>query len=597
MKNLSIGSRIALITVGTSLLSLTIILVIAYQQLIADFEDVLTERQRVEAQRYALEVNQALELRLQALSGMALQMTDGQQLLPLPALQSVLDRQTTVSRFFAAGLLVFDEKAVAIAENRFVQGRIGTSYADRSHFQKAISTGEPVISRPIVGRTTGLPLLSFLSPIHSETGNLLGFAGGIVNLKESSILPPSTLDQTDIIFKILDTESFTQVDSLAPDDPMPPLPDPGENLLIDAALSGISSGVVEDQSGKRWVYATEHLQRVGWLFFRAGPYQQVTQPARAAFAQFLIISLISIILITLLALLLSRVTTQPLIQIAARIRRMSQEPSAKGRLPERGSPEIRSVAEAFNRLAEERDNLDNLKDQFVSTVSHELRTPLTSISGSLKLMQGGVTGELPPRARTMVDLAVRNSEQLQLLISDLLDFNKAVAGKLTVNSGTVRARDMIEQACEGNRTTAANRSIHFVIEADKNPTIEADPHRLRQILDNFISNALKFSPEDSRVTISAEATAAGMVRLTVADQGDGVPDWFLPRLFERFAQSEHHSQRAYAGTGLGLAICRELATLMDGTVGYHFRDGAHFWVELPQGRADTTPGAGYENTG
>ncbi|GGY71811.1 sensor histidine kinase [Marinobacter zhanjiangensis] len=597
MRNLSLGGRIVLITVGISLLSLAVILVIAYQQLVSDFEQVLTERQRVEAQRYAIEVDQALELRLLALEGLALQLTDGQRRLPENELQTILERQSSVSKYFEAGLLVFDEKAVAIAENRFVPGRLGTSYADRHHFRKAMVSEEPVISRPIVGRTTGLPLLSFLYPILSDDGDLLGFAGGIVNLKESSILPRPEQENTEIVFNILDTESFTLVDSLESDRTMPPLPEPGENLLIDAALSGISSGVVTDASGERWVYATRHLQRVGWQFLRAAPYREVTEPARASFLQFLTISMLSMILIIILAVVLSRATTQPLRQIAARMREMTEDPSAKSRLPEFGAPEIRNVVRAFNRLAKEREALDDMKDQFVSTVSHELRTPLTSIGGSLKLLQGGAAGELPPKARSMVDLAMRNSDQLQLLISDLLDFNKAIAGQMTLAIQTVNARAAIERACQGNRSTASARSINFVIEADPSQEVQADPHRLRQILDNFISNALKFSPEGSSVTISATPTENNSVRLTVADQGEGVPKGFLPRLFQRFAQAEHHSERAYAGTGLGLAISRELATLMGGRVGYHFDHGARFWVELPVGDTKTEPGEANEGTG
>lgn len=596
MKKLSLGGRIALITAGTSLLSLTIILVIAYQQLVSDFEDVLTERQRVEAERYAIEVNQALELRLQSLKGLAFQMTDGKRLLPKEELQAVLERQSSLAPYFRAGLLVFDENAVAVAENRFVPGRLGTDYSDRQHFREAMQQKTEVISRPIVGRTTRLPLLSFLSPIWSEEGSVLGYVGGIVNLQDSSILPQPSVDNADVIFNVLDTESFILVDSLESDPPMPPLPPPGESPLIDAALSGIKSGVVRDNSGKRWVYATEDLQRVGWKFLRAVPYEDVTQPARAAFAQFLTISMASMLLITFLAVALSRATTEPLRKIAARMREMTEDPSSKGRLPEFGAPEIRDVVLAFNRLAEEREALDDMKDQFVSTVSHELRTPLTSISGSLKLLQGGVTGELPEKARSLIDVAMRNSDQLQQLISDLLDFNKAMAGQMALNIQTVNAKDMIEQACQANRATAITRSIDFAVDAKPSLALRADPHRLRQILDNLISNALKFSPEMSRVRVTATASPHHTVRLTVLDQGEGVPEWFLPRLFQRFAQAEHHSERAYAGTGLGLAICRELATLMGGKVGYHYDNGAQFWVELPEATASTANGEGDEST-
>ena len=116
---------------------------------------------------------------------------------------------------------------------------------------------------------------------------------------------------------------------------------------------------------------------------------------------------------------------------------------------------------------------------------------------------------------------------------------------------------------------------------DRDINLLADPHRLQQILSNFISNACKFSPSGGTVYLTTEAASGNNVRIIVSDQGDGVPQQFLPRLFERFAQAETGSNRAKAGTGLGLAICRELAHLMHGEVGYFYQNGAHFWVELP----------------
>jgi signal transduction histidine kinase len=110
--------------------------------------------------------------------------------------------------------------------------------------------------------------------------------------------------------------------------------------------------------------------------------------------------------------------------------------------------------------------------------------------------------------------------------------------------------------------------------------------RLRQILDNFISNAIKFSPLEGTVRVRSETAAPGRVRITVSDQGKGVPEHFLSRLFQRFAQAESGSTRAKAGTGLGLAITRELATMMGGEVGYYYDSGAHFWVELPAAQTE-----------
>jgi len=581
VKNLSFGSRFAVIAVCSTVLTVGLLATTAYQQLVADFEGALTHRQQLETETYANQVNQRLQLRLAALGALAAQMTDGEKLLPADTLTSMLQRQTLLAEYFDLGLLVFDANAVAVAEDRYVENRLGTSYADRPHFQAAIANKTPYISRPIIGRTTGIPLVSFLYPITSDQGQLLGFAGGIINLADTSLLPKPGRTQGEATFKVLDTKHFTRVDSLDPDNLMPDLPDPGESRLIDTALSGITSGTVTDETGKRWIYATQNLERVGWLFLRATPYEEAIAPARASFAKFIAISVMVLLVMTMLVLAFSRTVSAPLEKMAHKIRRMTENVDDPGRLKEHGAPEIRSVARAFNQLMDEREALDKLKTHFVSNVSHELRTPLTSINGSLKLLASGKTGELPAKANAMVDVAMRNSEQLQRLISDLLDFNKAAAGQLVVTPEPLCLPQILQEASSATESYAQAHGVHLKVADAPDLTVRADPHRLRQILDNFISNASKFSPAGTTVTLTSEPTRAGYVRIVVADQGNGVPERFLPYLFQRFAQAEAGSSRAKAGTGLGLAICQELAHLMDGEVGYYYQDGAHFWVELP----------------
>lgn len=596
MKSLSLGTRIALITMLTSAITVLILLGTAYNELLRDFERVLSQKQLIETRSLADEVNRSLEARMTALHAFATTLTDGEKLIAQRRMNNLLGRQSSLSNYFQEGLTVMDADAVAIAENIFVPGRIGTSYADRSHFRRAMTKREPVISSPIIGRKTGLPLLSFLAPIESDDGDLLGFAGGIVNLEKSELIPPSAGNDRNILFKVLDTERFIQVDSLKSNAPMPELPAPGENLIVDAALSGVTSGVVTDGDGQKWIYATEHLQRVGWMFLRAVPYETATRPAWASFRKFLLISIFATLLLAAAALALTRAATRPLERMSKKIRSMTRDGSISGRVSESGPPEVRNLAIAFNTLMKEREGLDRLKDEFVSTVSHELRTPLTSVNGSLQLLRSGAAGELPTRAQAMVDVAFRNSEQLQHLITDLLDFNKAVAGRMPVYLEEVSAQKAINGACEGNSAMAKHYQVPLKPDGSGDHRLIADPVRLRQILDNFISNAIKFSPVGGSVRIWSATSQEGQIRITVADEGDGVPETFEARLFQRFEQAESGTDRAKAGTGLGLAITRELARLMGGEVGYYYDNGAHFWVELPESMPKNSKAGGeHEN--
>lgn len=582
MRTLSLNARVVLITSSSIVISVALILFIAYDRLVRDFEQVLTERQALQTSAVASRVNEELTIRLNALSAFASVLTDGGNLLPLPQLQTMLGRQPTLERLFGGGLLIFDGQNVAVAENRFIPNRLGTSYADRPHFKRAMQARTPIVSRPIIGRTTGLPLLSFLAPIESDDGDLLGLAGGTINLAEVGLLPEDIKTDEGTILKVLDTGNFIQVDAMQKGQPAPDLPNPGEDPLIDAALSGISFGVVTDLSGQQWVYTTQHLDRLGWLFLSAAPYEQAIEPARASFRSFLWISILAMLPLLLITYVVSSAATRQLGGMTKKITRMAADSSSAQRLNTKGPAETRNLAKAFNTLMEEREALDLLKNQFVSNVSHELRTPLTSINGALKLLQSGSTGELPPKASTMIELALRNGQQLQSLITDLLDFEKAVAGKLSVQMHNIDVIDAIEAACAGNQPMARHYSVRIVAESDNSLSVFADPARLRQVLDNFISNAIKHSTVGSTVTVRATSTVSGVVRITVSDQGPGVPEHFLPQLFQRFAQAEAGSNRAKAGTGLGLAICWELAHLMSGKVGYDYSDGAHFWLELPE---------------
>ncbi|MBW4934763.1 sensor histidine kinase [Marinobacter sp. F4206] len=585
MRSFSLGTRLALIILVGTIATVGSVLLIAYGALVDDFETILTERQLYETRRISAEVDQRLQLKLDVLSESASMLSDGDRLHNQNEIAEQLERQRLLQSLFPDGILVFDEKATAIAQTLFVPGRIGTNYADRQHFKEAIETRQPVISRPIIGRTTGVPLISFIAPIETDDGDLLGFLGGTINLGETSILPAAMLREIandDATFKVIDSDNFLYIEGgPEPESDIQSLPDPGTDPLIDAALSGIRFGQTQGPAGQDLIYATSHLQKLGWQFIRAVPYEWATAPAKESFARFFGISLGIAVLISLISYWLSRSATNRLDRMTQKIENMVKHPSEAARLAPAGPGEVRNLALAFNRLMDERDAISQMKEQFVSNVSHELRTPLTSINGALRLIQSGATGELPEKAQQMNTLALRNGERLQLLISDLLDFSKLSAGQMSVTLAREPLQPIIEAAVSGNQAMASDHDITLTATCDPERAVVADPHRLRQILDNFVSNAIKFSPARGTVEIRVEDGDAGSLRITVQDSGEGVPETFVERLFERFSQAEAGTTRSTAGTGLGLAICRELSILMQGRIGYYYEQGANFWIELP----------------
>ncbi|PSF14715.1 sensor histidine kinase [Marinobacter shengliensis] len=226
---------------------------------------------------------------------------------------------------------------------------------------------------------------------------------------------------------------------------------------------------------------------------------------------------------------------------------------------------------------------EQLKNQFISTVSHELRTPLTSIAGSLGLILGGATGDLPDKTRQMLTIARRNTDQLRALIDDLLDIEKLVSGKMPVHLGPHHVEEAVEAAIEEIRPYARPRMIGIRLHrAPSTVTAVLDPMRLKQALTNLLSNAVKYSPDGGEVQVRIVRQESS-VRIEIIDQGPGVPTAFRDRIFQKFAQADASPSRAKEGTGLGLAITRELMLAMGGNVGYESEEGsgATFWVSLP----------------
>ncbi|MFZ5603680.1 MAG: CHASE domain-containing protein [Pseudomonadota bacterium] len=232
----------------------------------------------------------------------------------------------------------------------------------------------------------------------------------------------------------------------------------------------------------------------------------------------------------------------------------------------------------------ERKRVDRMKSEFVSTVSHELRTPLTAISGALGLIFGGATGKLPDKAAELISIAYKNSQRLSSLINDLLDMEKLVAGKMSIQLQVQPLQPLIRDALEMNRAYGSERNIQLRLTRDiPAVNVAVDSQRLMQILSNLLSNAIKFSPAGATIDIDVTTIPHHQVRISVTDRGPGIPAAFRERIFQKFAQADSSDTRQKGGTGLGLAISRELAERMQGGIGFESEEGhgSCFYLDLP----------------
>lgn len=229
-----------------------------------------------------------------------------------------------------------------------------------------------------------------------------------------------------------------------------------------------------------------------------------------------------------------------------------------------------------------RREVERMKSEFVSTISHELRTPLTSIAGSLTLISGGAAGEVPPKIARLVGIARQNSERLIRLINDILDLEKAEAGKLEFQFSVRSLRAEVASVAEFNRGFAQSLGVAIDLEDGEDADVFIDSDRLTQVLTNLISNAAKFSPPGGTVRIRVQREDPG-VRVTVSDNGPGIPAEFCARIFQKFAQADASDSRAKSGTGLGLSIAKTITEKLGGRIGFDTvpGKGTSFYVVLP----------------
>lgn len=222
-----------------------------------------------------------------------------------------------------------------------------------------------------------------------------------------------------------------------------------------------------------------------------------------------------------------------------------------------------------------------LKDEFVSVVSHELRTPLTAIHGALKLIESGAVGELPGPASKLLGIAVDGSRRLRSIVDDILDLEQVAAGRMTFDLVPIRAGELLERVAS-RYGAGASSGVRLEVEAAESVRLIGDERRVEQVLGNLVSNALKFAPPNTAVTLSA-GREGGMVRLSVIDRGAGIPEEFRARLFQRFSQADMGSSRQIGGSGLGLSIVKRMTEQMNGRVGFDSERGRTcFHIDLPE---------------
>jgi PAS domain S-box-containing protein len=248
----------------------------------------------------------------------------------------------------------------------------------------------------------------------------------------------------------------------------------------------------------------------------------------------------------------------------------------------RDMTERKRIHEVLTLRAEELEQANRIKDEFLATLSHELRTPLTAMLGWSRMLRSGQLDEAG-RERA-VQIIERNAEAQAKLIEDLLDVSRIITGKLRMEVQPVVLAPVVETAVNGLRPAAEAKRLRLISSLDPAAgPVTGDPARLQQVVTNLLSNAIKFTPEGGRVEVRLERSGV-RARIVVSDTGVGISPDALPHIFERFHQADSSNTRAHGGLGLGLAIVRHLVESQGGSVSAQSPGeglGAVFTVELP----------------
>jgi two-component system sensor histidine kinase BaeS len=310
-------------------------------------------------------------------------------------------------------------------------------------------------------------------------------------------------------------------------------------------------------------------KQVGTILMARQPPQFNPQEARylQRINEALVLATVGALVIALvMGILLARTLTRPVQELTRAAYNITQG-QLEQQVPVRSKDEIGQLATAFNRMSQEVARVNQLRRQMTADVAHDLRTPLTVISGYVESMRDGVLKPTPER----LTIIYTEIERLQNLVGDLRMLSLADAGELALNLQSIDPKNLLDRACSLFRHQAEGQGVMILVDASQAlPEIRVDEARMMQVLDNLISNALRYTLPEGQITLAAQLSRSNasqeMLEIRVRDTGVGIPDDELPLIFNRFYRTDQSRHTETDESGLGLAIVKALVEDQGGSI-------------------------------
>lgn len=249
--------------------------------------------------------------------------------------------------------------------------------------------------------------------------------------------------------------------------------------------------------------------------------------------------------------------------------------------PISGTDEIASLDQLFHKMAGDLERNAQMRQEMVNMLTHDMRTPLTAIQGSLEIFESGMAGEINERGTRLLTVLTRNSDRMMLLINDLLDSQKIQSGMMKVEKSQFPVAALFDEVASAFEALLREQSIQLEIGATE-LQMSGDRAKLNRVMSNLVSNAVKYSPANGKITLCARQADAA-IEICVADEGPGIPQEMLATIFERFQQAAAAPRKSDASSGLGLSICKAIIELHGGQIWATSEPGAgsRFFFLIP----------------